>query len=311
MNDDSSYVKIRWSPNDGTYFNESWHNEDVFVFSGLTSVETVPSSTTSVCFSGETRQEYEAFRGNERTGLKYHILSEIATREILRSSYLNIFFTNDVTGNPYRSVHTVGESSLLLEEAVQAMADDDSPFVSLQCAEGTLDDGAPEVTLTNFLASPGLQTDREHVVGAGEFSWETEEEITTEFFTEQEWEGEDALDFFALGLVLVGVVIGAICEQCCSDGKISRNVGAFAMAGSLVGRIALVLIMAQASIFLATSSRGGELAKDDAEEAIIAAQVYKYGSWFLLLTVIVGDDMCPRVLVHRPCQVETAFRVRC
>ncbi|CAN0278581.1 unnamed protein product [Ectocarpus sp. 6 AP-2014] len=49
------------------------------------------------------------------------------------------------------------------------MAEDDSPFVSRQCAEGTLDDGAPEVTLANFLASLSLQTDRAHVVGAGEF----------------------------------------------------------------------------------------------------------------------------------------------
>ena len=105
----------------------------------------------------QTTRKYEALPDNERTGQKYHILSETATREILRSSYLNTFFTNGIDGNPYRSVHTLGELSLLLEEAVQAMAEDDSPFVPLQCAEGTSDDGAPEVTLASFLASPGLQ----------------------------------------------------------------------------------------------------------------------------------------------------------
>ncbi|CAN0023605.1 unnamed protein product [Ectocarpus sp. 12 AP-2014] len=256
MNDDSSYVKIRWSPNDGTYFNESWHNEDVFVFSGLTSVETVPSSTTPVCFSEETTRKYEALPDNERTGVIDHILSETATREILRSSYLNTFFTNGIMGNPYRSVHTVGESSLLLEEAVQAMADDDSPFVSLQCAEGTLDDGAPEVTIANFLASPGLQADRVHVVGAGEFFWETEEEIATEYFTNQEWEGEDVLTVVFLGVVLVCVLSGVMYEECRPDVKNPRTPGLLTMAGSLVGRIALVLIMAEGSIFLADSSRG-------------------------------------------------------
>ena len=40
-----------------------------------------------------------------------------------------------------------------------------------------------------------------HVVGAGELSWETEEEIATEFFTEQEWEGEDVFTVVVLGFV--------------------------------------------------------------------------------------------------------------
>ncbi|CAN0418455.1 unnamed protein product [Ectocarpus fasciculatus] len=138
------------------------------------------------------------------------------------------------------------------------MAEDDSPFVPLQCAEGTSDDGAPEVTLASFLASPGLQANRVHVVGAGEFSWETEEEIATaEFFTEQEWEGEDVFTVVVLSFVLVFVAGGAVYQEHRRDANNPRNAGVFAMAGSLVGRIALVLTMAEGSIFLAESSRGG------------------------------------------------------
>ena len=94
--------------------------------------------------------------GSKTEGDKHHSLSETAAREILRTSYLNTFFTNGVTGNPYRSVHTVaGGSTLLLEQAVQDMADNYSPFISLKCAAGTEEDA--EVALANFLASPGLE----------------------------------------------------------------------------------------------------------------------------------------------------------
>ena len=56
MNDDSTYLKIRWSPNDATFFNDSRRNEDVFVFGGLTSVETVPASIAPRCFSTKVRR---------------------------------------------------------------------------------------------------------------------------------------------------------------------------------------------------------------------------------------------------------------
>lgn len=136
------------------------------------------------------------------------------------------------------------------------------------------------------------QSDRVHVVGAGDFSWEIEQQTTSRFFTDQEWEGDDVLTIVALGLFFfICVALGVIYERYCSV-KNPRNVGALAMAGSLVGRITLVLIMAEGSIFLATSSRGDALTEGDAEEAADAALAYKYISWVLLLTVFVGDGIC-------------------
>ena len=126
-----------------------------------------------------------------------------------------------------------------------------------------------------------------HIVGAGEFSWEVEEETTSTFFTEQEWNGDDALTFGVLILIFIFVGLGAIYQQYCCAAENTRNVGVVAMAGSLVGRIALVLIMAEGSIFLAVSSRD-----DDLSGAALGAVLYKYASWVLLLTVVVGDGIC-------------------
>lgn len=50
MNDDWTYIKIRWSSND-PMFKESWRNEDIFVISGFISVETEPSTVSPHCFS--------------------------------------------------------------------------------------------------------------------------------------------------------------------------------------------------------------------------------------------------------------------
>ncbi|CAM9401766.1 unnamed protein product [Pylaiella littoralis] len=237
-------------------------------------------------------QEYDEITANTRRGFIHHSLSDTAAREILRSSYVNTFFTNGVEGNPYRSVHTVDGSSLLIEEAVQAMAEDDSRLHPLNCAAGTMEDEIPVVTLANFLASPGLQADRVHVVGAGEFSWEIEEETTSEFFTEQEWEGDDLLTILVLSLVFVFVVLGAMYEEYVSRATNPRSVGVLAMAGSLVGRITMVLIVAEGANFLATSSRGGGFTERDADEAAVAALIYKYTSWLHLLSIVVGDGIC-------------------
>eukprot|EP00752_Nemacystus_decipiens_P005754 g5205.t1 len=294
MGNDWAYVKIRWSPDDLTFFNNSWINEDVFVFAGgLGLVETVPASSAPVCFSTPINQEYDDF-DSKRDGDINHILPEAAAREIVRNGFLNAFYTNGVTGNPYRSVETVAEqdrSNVLLEDTVQRKAEEYSPFIPLNCAAGT-DEGAAVFSVEDFLTSPDLEADRVHVVGAGAFSWEVKEETVSRFFTEQEWEGDDACTVVFLGVVFLGVFGAAIYHQFRPTVENIKSVGPFAMAGSLVGRIALVLIMAEGSIFLTVSSRDGELTDGDAQAAATAALVYKYVSWTLLLTVVIGDGIC-------------------
>eukprot|EP00752_Nemacystus_decipiens_P005752 g5203.t2 len=158
MNDDSAYVKIRWSTNDPTFFNNSWINEDVFDFAGgLASLETVPASSTPVCFSAEMAEEYDVFGSKLEKFMQYR-LPEASTREILRSGFLNTFYTNGITGNPLRSVYRVAEpdgENQLLGHVLGDKALEYSLF-PLNCAAGA-EEGANVSTLANFLASPDLE----------------------------------------------------------------------------------------------------------------------------------------------------------
>lgn len=115
---------------------------------------------------------------------------------------------------------------------------------------------------------------------------------TSRFFTEQQWEGDDVSTVVVLGIIFAALLVFAIFKHCCSQPKNPRTVGVFAMAGSLVGRITLVLIMAEGSVFLAISSRGDNISEGDANEAALASVIFKYISWGLLLTIVVGDGIC-------------------
>lgn len=89
-----------------------------------------------------------------------HSLSDSDTREILRSSYLNTFFTNGLTGNPYQSVRacTEGpESNQLLGAAVLANTIRRSNSDPVNCAAGAGDDDAEVVEFESFINSPQLQ----------------------------------------------------------------------------------------------------------------------------------------------------------
>lgn len=135
------------------------------------------------------------------------------------------------------------------------------------------------------------QADRTHVVWAGDFSWQIEKITTSKFFTEQYWEGEDVLTLAILGLFLAVFLGFAIRVLRFPITNGPHTEGIFAMAGSLVGRITLALIMAEGSVFLAIRLRGGDVSDSNVEAAKVAAQTYKYLSWLLLGTIFVGDGI--------------------
>lgn len=132
-----------------------------------------------------------------------------------------------------------------------------------------------------------------NVVWAGDFSWQTVTETSSTGFTEQNWEGEDVLIVAFLGTVLVAALVLPIFTVRRFPVNNARwNEGLFAMAGSLVGRIALTLIMAEGSVFISVRSRGDDVSDSDADDAEDAAQAYKYVSWFILVTIFLGDGIC-------------------
>lgn len=88
-----------------------------------------------------------------------HSLSETDAREILRSSYMNTFFTNGLTGNPYMSSHSgPGSRPQLLGNVILDHVNTHTiENEAVNCAAGSVDD-ARSVTLEKFLfQSPQLE----------------------------------------------------------------------------------------------------------------------------------------------------------
>lgn len=131
------------------------------------------------------------------------------------------------------------------------------------------------------------QADRVHVVWAGQVSWQIGTTTTSEFFTERLFVGDDALTLAFLGLCLLVV----ICWYVSMPNVKSENAqieDLVTIAGSLAGRLAMVFVMAEASLILAINARA-EAHGVNHHQAEIAGLVYKFLSWVLLLTVFFGD----------------------
>ena len=139
-----------------------------------------------------------------------------------------------------------------------------------------------------LLPSSSLQPGRVHVVWGGGLSWQLETTTTSAFFTEVLFPYEDVLRLTFIGIFLVL----ALCS--CTVWRRVGGVGGGAenlmvVVGSLVGRLALVLILAEAAVFLTINSRSAVTGDDDNQAAGIAAGVYTSLAVVLLFTVSIGD----------------------
>lgn len=113
-----------------------------------------------------------------------------------------------------------------------------------------------------LLPSSSLQPGRVHVVWGGGLSWQLETTTTSAFFTEVLFPYEDVLRLTFIGIFLVL----ALCS--CTVWRRVGGVGGGAenlmvVVGSLVGRLALVLILAEAAVFLTINSRSAVTGDDD------------------------------------------------
>lgn len=148
---------------------------------------------------------------------------------------------------------------------------------------------------------------RVDVVWAGELSWEIETDTISLGFTEVFFDGEDILTFIVTTMFVISSFFLMKCgvldnvEQAAANGFLSTM-------GSLVGRLAVVLIVGEASVYLKLSVHRNASDSDDGLTNAVAV-VYKFASWGLLLTIFVGDayfapkcwfPACSGRLIHYP-----------